>query len=320
VSHSHNRRKVCTKGHPLTEGNIYRAGTLKSRLCIICRDERRRISKLEVLDAASGMRPFSPSRKLKREPEPDLGALQSLIRHIANYLGCGDYIHSTGRANLPRASLPARARADDDPYLKLRAAILFEALEKFADDPNDAELRSFFFSGRYWNCFRVAQFESPDDGDGVESPLKYLRESYSLWFEDEGDGPLSLENLCYPLGLNLRTVRMRLAQALGGKDLRHRIAFATAGERSRKATAHNPQPMPWHKVEADKYAAVDRNIHNPWSIHFEKPFEPPAIWAEIFAQVRLSFAEEKAAIARKRSAEWYERVGRALRRSRRAAA
>ncbi len=243
----------------------------------------------------------------------DTSGLRDLIHELTYRLGLndGDYVHPAGRNNLPKPTKQARARSDDDPYLKLRAVTLLQALEDFARNPNDAELRSFFFSGIYWNCFRIAQFESPDDGDGVESPMKSIRAAYDFWFEDEGDGPLSLANLCDSLGLSVKAVRMRLAQALGGKDLRHQIAFATAAGSSRKAARHDPQPKPWHKVEAHKYAAPDRNISNPWSVHFESPWVQPESWNEIFREFRPSASELKEAIIRSqnriRTARWRAR-------------
>ena len=255
------------------------------------------------------------------DPTVDTSGLRDLIHELTYRLGLndGDYIHPIGRNNAPKPTLEVRARSDNDPQLQLRAHILLQAVEDLTTDPNDAELKNWFFAGRYWNSFRVAAWESDHDGDGIESPLKCLREAHDFWFEAESDGVFSLEGLCGSLGLDLNRVRLTVAGALGGKRLRMKLALANAGARARKAGRHDPRPKPWHKVEADRYAP-DRNRHNPWSIHFERSFEPPAIWAEIFRQPRPTPAEEKAAIARKRSAEWYERVGRALRRSRRAAA
>jgi len=225
----------------------------------------------------------------------DTSGLRDLIHELTYRLGLndGDYIHPIGRNNAPKPTLEARARSDNDPQLQLRAHILLQAVEDLTTDPKDAELKNWFFAGRYWNSFRVAAWESDHDGDGIESPLKCLREAHDFWFEAESDGVFSLEGLCDALGLDLNRVRLTVAGALGGKRLRMKLALANAGARARKAGRHDPRPKPWHKVEADRHAP-DRNIHNPWSIHFEKPFEPPASWDEILRSPQPSLDEMRA--------------------------
>jgi hypothetical protein len=50
-----------------------------------------------------------------------------------------------------------------------------------------------------------------------------------------------------------------------------------------------PRVLPWSKLDAIEHGP--RRRFNPWARSFESPFTPPALWQEIFAQVRPTPAE-----------------------------
>jgi len=228
------------------------------------------------------------------DPSVDISASRDLVHELTYQLGLndGDYVHPTGQKNPPKPTLQARARADGDPYLQLRAHVLLQVLEDIGANPGDPDLQEWFFNERFHRRYDpgvVGTDFVPEPEEG--SPMWSIQQMSWMFHEIDQDGIFSLRALCYSLGLDIKKVRGTVASALGGKAIREAIRLANAGARARRAGRHDPRPKPWHRVEADKYSAPDRNIHNPWSIHFEKPFEPPASWLEILQRSRPTLDE-----------------------------
>jgi len=227
------------------------------------------------------------------DPSVDISALRDLVHELTYQLGLndGDYVHPTGQKNPPKPTLQARARADGDPYLQLRAHVLLQALEDIGANPGDPDLREWFFSERFYRRYDPAVVGTdfiPAPAPG--SPMWSIQQMSWMFHEIDQDGIFSLRTLCYSLGLDIRRVRETVASALGGKAIRRAIQLANAGARARRASRHDPRPLPYHKGEAKKYAP-DQNQFNPWSINYFEKWEPPALWDEILRSPQPSLDE-----------------------------
>jgi hypothetical protein len=160
-------------------------------------------------------------------------SIETLIAELQKALTDGSLACLSWNPLLEQTNAPRREQLD--PYLKLRCAVLLQAIEdlsEYYDDPvHGPEIKSWWFSGTYWDSFRVSAWESDCDGDGVESPLKSLRESYELFFKHDAkddDGIFSLRCLCEMLGLDFKKVRHYAALSLGDRALGARLVRAAA--------------------------------------------------------------------------------------------